>query len=71
MSLESDVAGRHSGDRHPPGDAAHHAPDAAPAKRANVSLIREWEQQMSSSGCCGWTAGACYPSRFATRLTPL
>ncbi|MEX1258980.1 MAG: hypothetical protein WEG36_15400 [Gemmatimonadota bacterium] len=39
--------------------------------RPSVILVREWEQQMSSSGCCGrlegdflsWNGETCFPER--------
>lgn len=42
-----------------------------PAPRPSVVLVREWEQQMSSSGCCGRLEGdvllqqgvRCFPER--------
>lgn len=41
--------------------------------RPSVILVREWEQQMSSSGCCGrlegdvllWRGERCFPERRA------
>jgi len=71
MTVGNDVAEGHSGDRSPPGDPVHHAPAAPPALRASVILIREWEQQMSSNGCCGRLEGdflqrgeeRCFPER--------
>lgn len=42
--------------------------------RSSVILVREWEQQMSSSSCCGrlegdllnWSQERCFPERRAT-----
>jgi len=55
-------------------DAPFVADPAAP--RSRVILVREWEQQMSSSGCCGrlegdllaWGEGGerCFPERRRT-----
>lgn len=45
--------------------------DSRPGARPSVLLIREWEQQMTSSGCCGRLEGdflvqrgtRCFPER--------
>lgn len=54
-------------------ESTENDPIAGPGPKGSVVLIREWEGQMSSSGCCGRLAGdlvvqggeRCFPQRRA------